>query len=586
MSVSRREFMVGAAACGVAGFAFGGAAASAPAAAGPSREKLYAFRHRDVKLAAGPMKEQFDNAFAFYMKLDEARVLQPYRQLSGLPTDAQPMGGWYDVGAFAPGHSFGQWVSALARFYDATGDAAAKEKVGRLVHGFAECLDGPKSFYDGHRFKGYCYDKHVLALSEAYTLAGIGDAKDILARATDLAVKVLPEKALTREEMRQRPHKDVSYTWDETYTLAENLFLAHEAFGDARYLDMAKRYLHDKPYFEPLSRGENALVGQHAYSHVNALSSAARAYLVLGDEMHLRAIRNAWEMILAQSYATGGWGPNEAFVKPGEGKLAESLDSTHNHFETPCGSYAHFKLARYLARITGESRFGDSLERMLYNGILATKPMREDGSTFYYSDYHPHAQKHYHPDKWPCCSGTYPQVIADYLVSLYFHDGGAGSGAAIYVNAFAPSQVKWGEVTVSQETRYPDEGKVTIRVATPQPKEFTLNVRLPAWADGATIDGAVAAAGTFASVRRTWRDGDQVVVDLPLRYRTEPIDAQHADLVALLRGPVVYVATDGEVKLPAASPEGGAAPVGVASAPFVPLWKVRDEPYTTYVRRG
>jgi DUF1680 family protein len=208
----------------------------------------------------------------------------------------------------------------------------------------------------------------------------------VLARATDLADKVLPEKALTREEMRQRPHRDISFTWDESYTLPENLFIAHETFGDARYLEMARRFLHDKPYFEPLAAGKNALVGQHAYSHMNALSSAARAHLVLGDEMHLAAARNGWKFMSVQSYASGGWGPNEAFVEPGKGKLAESLLGTHNHFETPCGAYAHFKLARYLMRISGDSVYGDSLERMLYNGILAAMPPRPDGSAFYYSD--------------------------------------------------------------------------------------------------------------------------------------------------------------------------------------------------------
>ena len=57
---------------------------------------------------------------------------------------------------------------------------------------------------------------------------------------------------------------------------------------------MAKKYLLNATYFDPLSRGENVLPGRHAYSHCNALSSAARAYLVLGDPKYLDAIRNAW----------------------------------------------------------------------------------------------------------------------------------------------------------------------------------------------------------------------------------------------------------------------------------------------------
>ena len=96
-----------------------------------------------------------------------------------------------------------------------------------------------------------------------------------------------------------------------------------------------------------------------------ALSSAAKAYEVLGDEKYLHAIRNAWDMLEeTQQFASGGWGPKEAFVPPHEGKLGESLTAHREHFETPCGCYAHMKLARYLLRFTGDPRYGDGLERV------------------------------------------------------------------------------------------------------------------------------------------------------------------------------------------------------------------------------
>ena len=57
------------------------------------------------------------------------------------------------------------------------------------------------------------------------------------------------------------------------------------------------------------------------------------------------------------------------------------------------------------------------MERVLYNTILGAKPLLPDGTSFYYSDYNDNAQKGYHPDKWPCCSGTFPQVTADYGIS-------------------------------------------------------------------------------------------------------------------------------------------------------------------------
>src|SRR5690349_20188833 len=78
---------------------------------------------------------------------------------------------------------------------------------------------------------------------------------------------------------------------DEPYVLPEDLSQAHAVTGERRYLDMAKLYLLDKGFFDPLAAGENVLPGRHGYSHVIALSSAAKAYEVLGEAKYLRAIR-------------------------------------------------------------------------------------------------------------------------------------------------------------------------------------------------------------------------------------------------------------------------------------------------------
>jgi hypothetical protein len=91
----------------------------------------------------------------------------------------------------------------------------------------------------------------------------------------------LPEKALSRAEQRSRSHRDAAYTWDETYTLPENLFLAYQRSGKPFYRDMATRFLEDDTYFNPLAKGNNVLPFEHAYSHVNAFSSAMQGYITL-----------------------------------------------------------------------------------------------------------------------------------------------------------------------------------------------------------------------------------------------------------------------------------------------------------------
>jgi len=336
----------------------------------PWREKLSAFSYSEVKLTGGPLRSQQERIHASYLGLDEDRLLKVYRQRAGLHAPGKDMGGWYDAEGFGPGQVLGQIISGLSRFYCSTGDVATQAKVKRLVEGFAATIDSEGYCFpclkSSTSYPCYTLDKIMIGLEDAHNFAGVSSSLDALERCIAGAIRYLPLRAYERFEAPRQANID------ESYTLPENLFYACELTRNNDYRELAKKYLMDRTYFDPLSRGENVLPGLHAYSHVNALCSAARAYLVLGETKYLEAIRNAWEMIEeTQSYASGGWAPNEEFVVPNKGLLGESLTKTHAHVETPCGAYAHFKLARYLLRFTGEARYGDGLERVLYNTILA-----------------------------------------------------------------------------------------------------------------------------------------------------------------------------------------------------------------------
>jgi len=410
---------------------------------------LSIFEYSQVQLLAGPLREQFDQNHDLFFHLDDDALLKPFRQREGMPAPGPDMGGWYDNGtdfnppddfhAFIPGHSFGQYLSGLARAYAVTGSKPTQEKIHRLVRGFGETVEAQGKFYVDYHLPAYTYDKTSVGLIDAYQFAQDPDALDVHWRATQAVLPFLPEKALSRAEQRARPHKSVADTWDETYTLPENFFLASQRSGNSRYRDLAVRFI-EEDYFGPLAEGNNVLPGEHAYSHVNALSSAVQSYLVLGQEKYLRAATNGLRMVQDQSYATGGWGPDEAFVVPGRGLLEASLGTTHASFETVCGAYGHFKITRYLLRISKDSRYGDSMERVLYNTIAGAYPIMADGTSFYYADYNTDAKKVHYRDKWPCCSGTFPQLAADYGISSYFK-----SPDGIYVNLFIPSKVSWSQ---------------------------------------------------------------------------------------------------------------------------------------------
>jgi DUF1680 family protein len=550
---SRRQFLE------IAGAAAGAALIPRRLFASPSTASLVVapalavFSYSQVQLLDGPLREQFDHNHDLFLHLDEDALLKPFRQREGMPAPGPDMGGWYDNSndfsppdnfhSFIPGHSFGQYLSGLARAYAVTGSKPTQEKIHRLVRGFAETVEPEGKFYADYHLPAYTYDKTSCGLIDAHEFAHDPDALDVHWRATQAALPHLPEKALSRAEQRARPHKNVADTWDETYTLPENLFLAYQRSGNSRYRDLAIRFIEDD-YFGPLAEGNNVLPGEHAYSHVNALSSAMQSYFVLGQEKYLRAATNGLRMVQEQSFATGGWGPDEAFVTPGRGLLEASLGTTHASFETPCGAYGHFKITRYLLRVTKDSRYGDSMERVLYNTIVGANPILADGTSFYYSDYNYNAKKFHHRDKWPCCSGTFPQLTADYGISSYYR-----SPEGIYVNLFIPSRVSWSQnstpCTLTQTTRYPSTNTTQLDFALSRPEGFTVYVRIPEWAgaksslsvNGRRADSEIV-PGKFVALQRAWKDGDRVEIEFEMPMRLEAIDDQSPHQVALMHGPV------------------------------------------------
>ncbi|MGB6475110.1 MAG: beta-L-arabinofuranosidase domain-containing protein [Candidatus Sulfotelmatobacter sp.] len=548
--ISRRKFVQSAslasAACLVPTFCGRGFAAAAA-----SSTPLEEFDYGDVTLASDLHEKQLAETHALLMDLSEDSLLKPFRQMVGQPAPGEDLGGWYqydphnqdylfEIG-FAPGCTFGQWVSALARSYAIDRSPETREKVLRLNRLYAKTIAG--DFYENTRFPAYTYDKLMCGLIDSHKYVGDPDAFGILDETTKTALPHLPKKAVEHGQ-RWRSNPDDSYTWDESYTISENLFLAYQRGAGEQYRALGLQYL-DDAYYDPLAEGRSDLEGRHAYSHVNSLCSAMQAYLTLGSEKHLRAARNGFDMIAAQSFATGGWGPDEILRAPGSAEIYKSLTGSHASFETPCGSYAHFKLTRYLLRVTRDSRYGDSMERVMYNTVLGSLPLKADGQTYYYSDYNVKGRKVYHEQRWACCSGTLPQVAADYRINTYFRDA-----QGVYVNLYIPSTVRWtqggAQIELTQKSDYPYDPQVRFEVKASKAAKFAVNLRIPQWAEGASIavngKREAAAAGSFARVKRHWKNGDRIELELPLATRLEPIDAQHPEMVALLAGPIVLFA--------------------------------------------
>lgn len=512
---------------------------SLPAAGAPSGAKnvIEAFDYRNVQLRDSRWRRQMLAAREFYLGLPDEDILHGFRRAAELPAPGKPLGGWCKDDSSTV---LGQWLSGMARLYRATDDTEVRDKAARLMTGWAATIKP-----DGDcRMRHYPFDKMVCGLVDMKRYAGHPDATGLLDKVTGFARRNFEQENMVVEPSHNTRYYGLPQEW---YTLSENLYRAYQLTGDESYKAFAAVWLYPR-YWNKFANTSAAVGAQgvHAYSHVNSFSSAAMAYAVTSDPAYLRIIRNAYDYLQkTQCYATGGFGPNERLMNPG-GSLGKALETRSDTFETICGSWAGFKLSRYLMQFTGEARYGDWIERLFYNGVGASLPLRPGGRNFYYSDYRiSGGMKVDYWENFTCCSGTYIQNMVDYHNLIYYRDEGG-----LYVNLFVPSEVTWrgsqGEVKVVQETSYPEAETSTLTVDAVPEAAFSLSFRVPAWSVDMSIrvngadSGVACKAGEWAVGKRSWRKGDRVEIQIPLRFRMEAVDRQHPDRVAIMRGPVVF----------------------------------------------
>src|SRR6185437_13687156 len=183
MRTTRRQILKDATLLAAASVALGRkrswASASTPATAATAiTPPLSTFQYSEVQLLDGQLKEQFDHNHDLFLHLNEDALLKPFREREGMAAPGPDMGGWYDNGtdfsppenfhAFIPGHSFGQYVSALARAYAATGHNPTQEKVHRLVRAFGATVEPSGKFYVGYHLPAYTFDKTSCGLIDAH----------------------------------------------------------------------------------------------------------------------------------------------------------------------------------------------------------------------------------------------------------------------------------------------------------------------------------------------------------------------------------------------------------------------------------
>ncbi|HEY3508926.1 beta-L-arabinofuranosidase domain-containing protein [Kribbella sp. NPDC051137] len=308
-------------------------------------------------------------------------------------------------------------------------------------------------------------------------------------------------------------------------------------FVDARGHGIIERHGHSPAYFsDRVPVREATTVEGHSVRAVYLAAGAADVAMETGDTELLDALKVQFDhMWSTKTYVTGGLGARwdgEAFGDEYE------LPTDRAYAET-CAAIGGIQWAWRMLLATGEATYGDAIERMLYNGFLAGVSL--SGTEYFYVNplqlrgaaYPDNGRSPAHGRRgWFDCACCPPNIMRT-LSSL---DGylATSTDDAIQIHQYAAGVIRSGDVELTVDTAYPWDGTVRITSATPA----TVDLRIPAWAEGATVNGRAVDAGGYARA-----EGTEIELVLPLDPRVvgaDPrIDAVRG-CVALERGPLVY----------------------------------------------
>jgi DUF1680 family protein len=553
--LTRRQFVSTATAAVGAAFLPGAIGAgetdAAPPATGSLEQitwKARPFPLRQVRLGDGPCRQAMEADRKYLHFLPADRMLHTFRVTAGLPSSAEPIGGWEKPDCELRGHfAGGHILTAFALMHAASGDETLKAKGDYMVAELAKvqkALGGgylgayPTEFYDrlrdGRKVWAPFYTLHKILAGhlDMYLHCGNGQALEVAEKLAHWVGEWT--RGLSAEHMQRVLEV-------EHGGMLEVLADLYAVTGKQEYLDTANRFDHRR-IFNPLAARRDELKGLHANTNIPKITGVARRYELTGARRDHDIATYFWHEITSQRmYANGGTSCDEHW-RTDPGKLAAELTKTTCEC---CCAYNMMKLTRHLFAWTADPKYFDYYERALFNHRLGTIHP-EDGAMMYFVPLASGYWKFYNSplNTFWCCTGTGVEEYAKLADSIYFHAAGS-----LFVNLFIASEVNWPEkgIRLRQATKFPEEEGTALAVEAEKPVFLALNIRVPYWATqgvAVKVNGkpqkVVARPASYITLRRRWANGDKVEVSLPMALHVHAMP-DDATIQAMMYGPLVLV---------------------------------------------
>ena len=353
-----------------------------------------------------------------------------------------------------------------------------------------------------------------------------------------------------------------------------------------KYLNLAEKFINNRGTYEikhdsttigypigdmvqertPFRESEEA-VG-HAVLALYYYAGAADVYTETGEKDLMNALDKLWENVTTKKmYVTGAvgqahYGASTNLDMIEEGFIDAYMMPNMTAYNETCANLCNAMFSYRMLHIHGESKYADSIELVLYNSGLSGISL--EGKDYFYAnplrmvnnsrEYGAHKNATETPNREPylecfCCPPNLVRTVAK-ISGWSYSTTENGLAVNLYGGNHLNSQLADDStIKLSQVTKYPWDGKITITIEECKAEAFDIKLRIPSWTEGATISvnrestNTIAKSGSYATISRTWKKGDVITLNLPMEIKLiegHPRIEEVRNQVAVKRGPIVY----------------------------------------------
>lgn len=505
---------------------------------------------------------------------ERTHFLQNFKIAAGL-ADGRHRGAKWNDGDFF------KWFEAVAAVYAITRDPQLDAAMDRIIPIIAQAQADD----------GYLHTPHLIAVRNGQDLPRFADPMHFemynmghLMLAGCVHARATGKPSLLAIARRAADYLDRAFAHPTPQMARHGICPVHlsglielyRETGETRYRDLATRLLNmrdlvtngdDDNQDRIPFRQQRQAVG-HAVRATYLYTGAADVYAETGDESLMASLSPIWEdLVHRKLYITGGCGALFDGASPDGSADQKSITRVHQAFGRPyqlphstahnetCAAIGNLLWNWRMHQISPEARFGDVIELTLFNSVLAGVSL--DGRRFFYTNTLRRLDPMPVELRWPqqrqeflscyCCPPNVARMLAE---TPSYASARTDDGLYVILYGTSRAQTRIGEVDVelAQQTDYPWDGAIRIEVRTAAAAEWSLRLRIPAWARDArvSVNGIETASpqpGTYAELKRVWKSGDIVELNLPMpvrRIEAHPYVEEARNHLAVMRGPLVY----------------------------------------------